>query len=189
LILQRAKHRVPTVGRKHRRDRGNLPLLPYFFGRGGDLERIAAALHPDERTWIVLIDGPGGIGKTTLAIRAAELSAEVEYPRIVVVSAKAQELESNGVFPIRDFLVSGYLEVLNTIARELGERDLAKLDEKHRPTALHQLLRERPILLVLDNFESLGDGDRRRVIEFLKRLPQGTKAIVTSRECIDLQGG
>jgi tetratricopeptide (TPR) repeat protein len=42
-------------------------------------------------------------------------------------------------------------------------------------------------LLVLDNFESLGDGDRRRVIEFLKRLPQGTKAIVTSRECIDLQ--
>jgi tetratricopeptide (TPR) repeat protein len=186
LILRRAERQAPTVDRRNRRDRGNLPPLTCFFGRDGDLKKIADALQPDVRTWLVLIVGPGGIGKTTLAIRAAELSAEVDYPRIVFVSAKAQELECDGVHPIHDFRVSSYLEMLNTIARELGDRDLAKLDEKDRPLALQQLQRERPRLLVVDNVESMEDIDRRRVVEYLRRLPHGTKAIVTSRDWIDL---
>src|SRR5436305_876936 len=47
---------------RHRRDRGNLPRLPYFFGREDQLQTISRALEPTARTWIVLIDGAGGVG-------------------------------------------------------------------------------------------------------------------------------
>ncbi|MDQ3011137.1 MAG: TIR domain-containing protein [Acidobacteriota bacterium] len=49
----------------------NLPRLQAFFGRTEELKQIAEALDPESRTWGVLIDGPGGMGKTSLAVRAA----------------------------------------------------------------------------------------------------------------------
>lgn len=172
---------------RHRRSRGNLPRLPYFFGRADQLQTIQLALEPSARTWIVLIDGPGGVGKTTLAIRAAELASEQDYPRIVFASAKIRELEPSGVRAIRDFLVDGYLDLLNTIARELGDDSLAKLDEKERSEALCRILREKPALLVLDNLESLAKDDLERLLGFLKHLPEGSKAIITSRRRNDVQ--
>src|SRR6185503_19526932 len=49
----------------------NLPSLQLFFGREEELRKIADALDPESRTWGALIDGPGGMGKTSLAVRAA----------------------------------------------------------------------------------------------------------------------
>jgi serine kinase of HPr protein (carbohydrate metabolism regulator) len=48
-----------------------LPQETFFVGREKELEIIKSALSPDSRTWGALIDGPGGIGKTALAINAA----------------------------------------------------------------------------------------------------------------------
>lgn len=172
---------------RHRRNLGNLPRLAYFFGREDQLKIIDVALQPTARTWIILIDGPGGIGKTTLAIRAAELASEENYPRIVFVSAKGSELEPDGVQKVRDFLINSYLDLLNSIARELGDDSLAKLDEKERPAALLRLLRDKPALLVLDNLESFTKDDLERLLEFLKHLPGNTKAIITSRRRSDIQ--
>ena len=111
----------------------------------------------------------------------------VDYPRIVFVSSKRSELEPGGRRAIRDFRVRDYLEILNAIARELGDVNFERLDEKQLPTALHALLRANPALLVIDNLESLSEDDRLRVLEFLKHLPQGTKAIITSRTRTDVQ--
>jgi hypothetical protein len=49
----------------------NLPRLQPFFGRTEQLAQIREALDPESRTWGALIDGPGGMGKTSLAVRAA----------------------------------------------------------------------------------------------------------------------
>ncbi|MBT8420092.1 MAG: metallophosphoesterase, partial [Gammaproteobacteria bacterium] len=48
-----------------------LPARRSFFGRGKDLERITKWLLPEDRSWGLVIDGPGGIGKTALALEAA----------------------------------------------------------------------------------------------------------------------
>ncbi len=61
--------------------RSTLPRQTYFFGREKELGTIANALSPESRSWGVLIDGPGGIGKTSLAIHAGHLAPAEDFPK------------------------------------------------------------------------------------------------------------
>jgi tetratricopeptide (TPR) repeat protein len=167
---------VPTTSIRH-----NLPTLQPFFGREEELRKIADALDPDSRTWGALIDGPGGMGKTSLAVRAAyDVSPDV-FTRIVFVSLKRRELDDDGVRDLSGFLISGLAELLNELARELGRDDIAKAVEDQRPRLLLDTLRGTRTLLVLDNLESLLKRERDTLFTFVKRLPAGCKAILTSR--------
>src|SRR5437764_686429 len=74
----------------------SLPVQPFFFGRDKELAIIAEAILPDSRTWGVLIDGEGGIGKTALAVRAGHLAPAGRYPRKIFLSAKNRELTAAG---------------------------------------------------------------------------------------------
>ncbi len=159
----------------------NLPSLQPFFGREEELRKIADALDPESRTWGALIDGPGGMGKTSLAIRAAYDASPEDFERIAFVSLKPRELDDDGVRDLSGFLISGLAELLNELARELGHPDIAKAPEDQRPRLLLDALNGTRTLLILDNLESLLKRDRNVVFTFIKRLPQGCKAILTAR--------
>lgn len=159
----------------------NLPTLQPFFGREDELKKIADALDPDSRTWGALIDGPGGMGKTSLAVRAAyDVSADA-FARIVFVSLKTRELDDDGVRDLSCFILSGLAELFGELARLLGHDDIVKADEKQRPRLLLDALGGARVLLVLDNLESLLKAERDTVFTFVKKLPAGCKAILTSR--------
>ncbi len=162
----------------------NLPRLQSFFGRTEELKQIAEALDPESRTWGVLIDGPGGMGKTSLAVRAAYACQPAQFDRIIFLSVKDRELEDDGERKLGGFLLPGFLEMLNELARELGKPEINKSPEDQRVRLLHDALRETKALLILDNLESLTKDDRDRLLTFVKRLPQGCKAILTSRRRI-----
>ncbi|HWW75270.1 MAG TPA: AAA family ATPase, partial [Pyrinomonadaceae bacterium] len=162
----------------------NLPRLQPFFGREAELAHIREALDPENRTWGALIDGPGGMGKTSLAIRAAQACAPEEFKRIAFVSVKNRELDDDGVRELGVFVLPGFLEMLNELARELGGADINKAPEDDRIRLLLEALRGEQVLLILDNLESLPKPDRDRLFTFVKRLPQGCKAILTSRRRI-----
>jgi tetratricopeptide (TPR) repeat protein len=162
----------------------NLPRLQPFFGREAELEQIRAALDPDNRTWGALIDGPGGMGKTSLAVRAAYDCPPGQFRRIIFVSVKDRELDDDGVRYRWDFLIPGFLEMINELARELGQPDITKAAEDLRVRLLYEALRPAQALLILDNLESLSKDDRDRLFDFVKRLPLGCKAILTSRRRI-----
>lgn len=163
----------------------NLPRLQYFFGREADLKKIADALTPDARGWGALIDGPGGIGKTTLAIRAAELVPPGRFRRIIYLSAKKRALFADGQRALGNFVVPGYLEILNAITRELGKPELSKSPETERAEVVLRALRETAVLLVLDNLETLPESDRDQLFAFLNHLPRGCSALATSRRRAD----
>ncbi|MBK8090411.1 MAG: DUF4062 domain-containing protein [Verrucomicrobiaceae bacterium] len=159
----------------------NLPRLQPFFGREKELAHIRQALDPENRTWGALIDGPGGMGKTSLAVRAALECTPEQFERIVFVSIKQRELDDDGVRDLSLGRIDGVLEMLNEIARELGHADITKSAENERARLVLEALRPTRTLLVLDNLESLARGDRDHIFTFVKRLPQGCKAILTSR--------
>lgn len=159
----------------------NLPSLQPFFGRENELKKIADALDPESRTWGALIDGPGGMGKTSLAVRAAYDAPPDAFEKIVFVSLKSRELDDDGVRDLSGFLISGLAELLNELAKELGHADIAKAVEQERPRLLLDLLRGTKTLLILDNLESLLKIERDTVFTFVKKLPPGCKAILTSR--------
>jgi len=162
----------------------NLPRLQPFFGREKELAAIREALDPESRTWGALIDGPGGMGKTSLAVRAAYDCQPDQFQRIVFVSVKDRELDDDGVRQLGTFILPGFLEMLNELARELGQPDITKAPEDQRIRLLLDALRNSNALLILDNLESLTKDDRDQLFTFVKRLPQGCKAILTSRRRI-----
>jgi tetratricopeptide (TPR) repeat protein len=166
----------------------NLPSLQPFFGREEELRKIADALDPESRTWGALIDGAGGMGKTSLAVRAAYACTKEQFEKIVFVSLKSRELDDDGLRDLSGFLISGLAELLNELAKELGRDDIPKAIETERPRLLLDALRGTKTLLILDNLESLLKRERDIVFTFVGKLPPGCKAILTARGRIGTGG-
>ena len=108
----------------------NLPSLQPFFGREQELKKIADALDPESHTWGKVIGGPGGIGKTSLAVRAAYDISPDRFDKIVFVSLKSRKLDEAGVRDLSLFLISGLAELLNELGRELGHAEIARLNSR-----------------------------------------------------------
>ncbi len=164
----------------------NLPPLPYFFGREKELASIAEAISPEARTWGALIDGPGGIGKTSLAIRAGHLAPVAHFDRKLFLSAKVRELTPAGEQKLEDYMLPNFIALLTELARELGDDAIEKTDPAGRANILRNMLAKEKALLVIDNLETFDERERVRLYQFLAMLPQSCKAIVTSRRRTDV---
>ena len=121
------------------------------------------------------------MGKTSLAVRAAYEAPPEAFDKIVFISLKSRELDDDGLRDLSGFLVSGLIELFGELARELGRDDIVKVAEDQRPRLLLDALRGTQTLLVLDNLESLLKLERDTLFTFVKKLPAGCKAILTSR--------
>lgn len=164
----------------------SLPPQPYFFGREKELESIAQAISPEARTWGALIDGPGGIGKTALAVRAGHLAPDADFDRKIFLSAKIRELTPKGEQKLEDFMLPNYMDLLAELARELGDETLAQLAPNERANAVRRALADVRALIIIDNLETFAEAERDRLYQFLSRLPPSCKAIVTSRRRTDI---
>ncbi len=144
----------------------NLPVdLTPFIGRSHELEELSRLLIEPQCRLITLI-GPGGSGKTRLAIEAARKS-EALYPDGVYF-VSLQPLSTG------DFLVSAIADALRYSPRISDEQ-----------AHLLDYLQDRTLLLVLDNFEHiLAAADLLSLI--LMHAP-GVALLVTSREVLNLR--
>jgi predicted ATPase/class 3 adenylate cyclase len=146
----------------------NLTAQPTpIIGREAELEEILNRLN-SEGVRLLTLTGPGGIGKTRMALQAAaELIDRFEGGVFFVDLAPIRDPESVPV----------------AIAQTLGLRqtsDRPLLDE------IKEQLRARKMLLVLDNFEQV-TGAAWQVVELLRDCPQ-LKLLVTSREALHVRG-
>lgn len=159
----------------------NIPRRVPFFGREREMTYVLRALSPEDRTWGVLIDGIGGIGKTALAIEAAHRCKERNlFDAFVFVSAKQDLLTPSGVRQLSP--PARVLEdFLDETARVMGQPDIARLAGEDKRRALLEALRSVRALLVYDNLETLSKEEQEALADFLRTLPTGCKAIFTSR--------
>lgn len=161
-----------------------LPRLDHFHGREKELAQIYDALRPEKRTWGALIAGPGGMGKTSLAVRAASVYNKDQFDPVIFVSIKDRALEDEGPRPVKVRFVSHYLGILDEIARALGRDDIPRSTPEDRARLILDALTGTRALLILDNLESLTPEDRERIVEFVSDLPGVCKAILTARRRI-----
>jgi tetratricopeptide (TPR) repeat protein len=164
----------------------NLPRRAPFFGREKEIARAMDALSPEDRGWGLMVDGIGGIGKTALAVEVAYLCYEgARFDAIFFTTAKQTRLAPGGEQPLLDS-APNLDAMLSEIARALGETGVAQLAAADKRRGLLNALRrysgpQRRVLLILDNLETLPGAELLPLFEFLRRLPQQCKAIVTSR--------
>src|SRR5258708_34528409 len=137
-----------------------------FVDRVSDVSNITGQLN-DASCRLLPLVGPGGIGKTRLAIRAATSCAEQFDDGVYFVPL--QPLDSPA------FIVSAIIDV---VSFQFGQGD----DLKQQ---LLQYLREKALLLVLDNFEHL--LDKAELLSELLAAAPDIKLLVTSREALKLQ--
>jgi tetratricopeptide (TPR) repeat protein len=161
----------------------NLPRYnDVFVGRKLEIERCLEALSPEERGWGVTIDGIGGMGKTALALEVAHFARkQAMFDAYLFASAKTTWLTAEGVRE-ETLSLSSLDSSCREFARVLGQAEIVKMtDAKERRRALLDALRGRRTLLVWDNLETLNQEERDMIAEFVRKLPNPNKAIITSR--------
>jgi tetratricopeptide (TPR) repeat protein len=174
-----------SINHSSEKPTGNtLPNQEFFVGRDKERDIILSALSSESRTWGALIDGPGGIGKSALAIHAAHKAEG--FDRKIFITAKVRELTAEGEAKLTDFTRPTYLAMLDELGKELGADGLEKLAPDERPNELRLALAGKKALIIFDNLETLPEEERTRLFQFLSRLPAGNKAIVTSRRRTDV---
>lgn len=159
-----------------RRPSGGLPAEPTsFVGREAELAYLADVLRTGsvrdadgkpERARVVTVTGPGGVGKTRLALRAARLVADHFADGVCLV--RLSQLGAPDLLP-------------NTAAAVLG----LVLTDRDAMDAVLAYLRDRRMLLILDTCEHLIGT----AAEFARKVTaesDGVTVLATSRQPLGL---
>jgi predicted ATPase/class 3 adenylate cyclase len=186
-LLDLGEHRLKDLGRPERVFQLVRPDLPANFpplaaarpgstglparaaelvGREAELAEIGGLLA-DASVRLLTLTGPGGTGKTILAIRAAEIVAPGFADGVSFVDLSASR-DTNAV--------------LVALARAVG---LGEVIDRPLREALTDWLRERRMLVVLDNLEQVTEAAG-VVAELLRDCPRLT-LLATSREALHVR--
>lgn len=153
--------RPPVVSFVPRLDRQNRDIL----------EQLRQELAP-EKIELVVLWGPGGVGKTALAAEAARGFKSASGQRVVWVSAENRT----------DFSLN---ILLDEIASQLGRSDLRRLSRESKSADIRAVIAPTPTLIVLDNFETISAKEQGDCANWLRK-DAPCPALITTREKIEL---
>lgn len=146
----------------------NLPAqVTPFVGRRQEVAAIRRQFL-DEGARLITLTGPGGIGKTRLALESASILRDA-FP--------------DGVFFVPLAALRDPALVVSAVARTL---DVKESGRRPLQTAVQDVLQDKQTLLLLDNFEHLPDAAL-LVADLLAACPY-LRVLVTSRSALRLRG-
>jgi predicted ATPase/DNA-binding SARP family transcriptional activator len=152
---------LPTVLPQRRLPRPRTSLI----GRENDLDRLAQLFAGGAP--LVTVTGPGGVGKTRVALAHA-----------------IQSIDLGTVFFVDLTPLSEAQQVLAEVAAAVGVREY---DRDTLPDQIGRILARASALLVLDNFEHLLDAAN-DLARLLSALESDTRVLVTSRAPLRITG-
>jgi predicted ATPase/DNA-binding SARP family transcriptional activator len=151
------------------------PQVTPFIGREQELEYLLGLLRADQATRVVTVLGPGGSGKTRLALELARKIANSTQPDF-----------NDGVWfvplaPIHE--VEGILPAIDQVLQFSGRGEQADLSKQFT-----EYIKNKRLLLVLDNMEQLVTPAAQELIGDLLLASPKTKLLVTSRVRLNSHG-
>jgi predicted ATPase/DNA-binding winged helix-turn-helix (wHTH) protein len=145
---------------------GNLPVAPFdLVGRGDDLDSLMALLQTNA---VVTLVGPGGIGKSRLALEAARSCAAGHREGVWWIDLTAIERPE---------------QVATAVAQAMN----VKLDAPHDDARLAAAIADRCVLLVVDNCEHVIAGAA-GVVEAVRPSTQRVTILATSQRPLGVDG-
>ena len=166
--LQEAEPTTDDISPRLERPRHNLPTqTTSFVGREEELADIRRLLLEEAACRLVTLIGPGGTGKTRLALTAA---------------GQLLDAFSDGVYFVSLAPVSEVADIVPAIAEALRFTFYGSADPKDQ---LLNYLSRKQMLIVVDNFEHLLEGAE-LLADILAEAPDIT-LLATSREWLHLQ--
>lgn len=148
----------------------NLPLeATSFVGRRAELTKIMALIH-DPQVRLISLLGPGGVGKTRLAIKVGERCLHKFQDGVYFVRLDSEVSAANLIAAIANALSFS----IDSLASRLAER-----------SQLTDFLEHKSMLLILDGFEHLTDASA--VIGTILEEVKGLTILVTSRARLGLE--
>ena len=192
IFLERFWHDKPTNTTKMPLQKGdadgglfvNVPIDDFeLIGRRIEMRDLEQWLCG--RDAVVTIAGRGGVGKTAVAIKLVHKLWTVPvvsrlFKAIIWVTGKNSRLTAIGIEEFEAELTT-YEQLIETLSMvleggNLEDIPLAKMEDD---VSLLLSMQDFPILIVIDNLETISDDYR--IIEFIKRIPHPSKILVTSR--------
>ena len=157
------------IGATKERDNVSAARLPptALLGREREAADVADLLLRDD-VRVVTLAGPGGVGKTRLAVQVGQTLREHFADGVAFVD----------LAPVRD---PGL--VLPTIRRALG---LAESEGDSPAAVVEAYLRDRQLLLLLDNFEQVIEASP--AVAAPRAVCAGVRVLATSRVALRLRG-
>jgi predicted ATPase/DNA-binding SARP family transcriptional activator len=156
--------------------RTNLPAAwDEMIGRDGDVADLCTALGTAR---LVTLTGPGGVGKTRLAVETARLLVPATRDGVWMI-------DLSGVDSARGVALATLAEL---VCAALALHDDSATPASADPlTHIADVLAERQALLLLDNCEQVIEAAAELVAVLLRRAP-GVRVLATSREPLGLRG-
>ena len=176
----------------------NLPHRNYsqLIGREEELQKLLGYIDPGYRQHMTVVQGIGGIGKTSLVIEAAHRCWEAKqkdqpnpdipvFDAIIFTSAKDTNLLPYGLIP-RPIKEVTLQDIFRTIAKVLKDKTISQTSNDKQIAQIYQSLEKQQTLLIVDNMETIKGTDRDSILSFLNNLPNTVQSIVTTRERVML---
>lgn len=123
-----------------------MPDVPVLYGRDVELDQLKGWMLGQSPCRLIAINGPAGIGKTSLAIQLAK-GMQTHFDGVIWQSLRHK--------PPLEKILGQWLEDLPEDIGGTGEGDRSISDWDDQLRAVMQYLRDHRCLVILDNFESI----------------------------------
>ncbi|MCB0213076.1 MAG: hypothetical protein KDJ52_27280 [Anaerolineae bacterium] len=183
LIIQTKEEQARIDYQTRLEKRLRLPSQPRLFGVDARLNKLLEELIAPATSWLISIEGMGGIGKTALVnavIRRPELITE--FYDVAWVSAKRRAFFPGMGLENENSPALTVETLIDTLLEQFEQTAVLTQSPKAKRIALIQLLKQAPYLVVIDNLETL--VDYQTLLPVLWEVANPSKVILTSRHSL-----